>query len=196
MRAPVQDPECSAAIRCAMRSGRLRPGSEPDRHDVLNRDFSSVSPSRFPAGRLFQDAKGLVGERPVGTLEHLNLCKSSLRVDHERDDCLPRQRTFVSQSDGRFFETAVDPSFEIADIAPAKAGRGVAMFEADGVPEDHSPCIGPFRGSRSLPERVSCCGGQQQQRRAELSQRDHGLAWKTALSSPLERISSIGPSIS
>ena len=149
--ASLPDPVCSAvtrsairpdgpvcvAARCAMssdgpmvrlpgdpvlRPGRLRPGAGTDRHDVLDRDFSSVSPSRFPAGRLFQDA--------------------------------------------------------------------------DGVAEDHNPGAGPFRGRRSLPERVSCRGGQQQQRRAEPSERSHGLAWKTARSSPSERISSIGPSMS
>lgn len=193
------NPVCG--IRCAARwlgarCGRLWLTAGMQRKKDFDRDCPAARQPRFPTGRLFQDADGLVGERPVGILEHLNLRKPSRRVDHERDNYPSRDIGFVCLSGVYFFDLSVDPSFETADIASAKAGRGVAAFEADGVPEYHNPGSGPFRGCRSLPECVSCRGGQQQQCRAESSVRAHGCAWKMAFSSPFESSSSIGPSMS
>ena len=178
------------------RCGRLWPTAGIQREKDLDRDGPAARQSRFPTGRLFQDAEDLVGERSVGMLERLNLRKPSRRVDHERDNYPSRDIGFVCQSGRYFFDLAADPSFETADIASAEAGRGVAAFEVDGVPEYHNPGSGPFRCCRFLPECVSRRGGQQQQYRAEPSVQAHGCAWKMAFSSPFESSSSIGPSMS
>lgn len=178
------------------RSGRLWLTAGIQREKDFDWDCPAARLPRFPAGRSFQDADGVVGERPVGTLEHLNLRKPSRRVDYEQGNYPPRDMTFVCKSDGCFFDLSIGPSLETADIASVKAGRGVAAFEVDGVPEYHNPRSGPLRGCRFRPECMSRRGGLQQQGRAERSVRAHGCAWKTARNSPLASSSSIGPSMS
>lgn len=167
--------------------------------------IGTFRPFRRPGsqrGGPFQHADSLVGEQLVGAQQHLNLGQPSRGVDDERDDHPTRDPAF--QRSFRMADPLLHPRSEGVEIFSLEAGhrlRGEGLrlrFVRRGLFDAVGPVAGsgPFRRNRSLPERVSRRGGQQQQRRAEPSERSHGLAWKTARSSPSERISSIGPSMS